>query len=89
MAKKRSGKREGKGRGKRNGTLVYVLLLTVAFSFRVAVARFYANDTPDDGRVYAQIARNVLEQHVYSHEIKVTTPPCALFRRLSTLHPAR
>ncbi len=70
MAKKRSGKREGKGRGKRNGTLVYVLLLTVAFSFRVAVARFYANDTPDDGRVYAQIARNVLEQHVYSHEIK-------------------
>src|SRR6266498_3900838 len=41
MAKKRSGKREGKGRGKRNGMLVYV-----------------------------QIARNVLEQHVYSHEIK-------------------
>src|SRR6266511_1695895 len=70
MVKKRSGKREGKGRGKRNGTLVYVLLLTVALSFRVAVARFYANDTPDDGRVYAQIARNVLEQHVYSHEIK-------------------
>jgi hypothetical protein len=34
----------------------------------VAVARFYANDSPDDGRVYAQIARNVLEQHVYSHE---------------------
>ena len=26
------------------------------------------NDAPDDGRVYAQIARNVLEQHVYSHE---------------------
>ena len=68
MAKKRSGKREGK----RNGVLVYALLLTAAFSFRVAVARLLATDTPDDGRVYAQIARNVLEQHAYSHE---TEPP--------------
>lgn len=58
--------------GKRKGILVYALLLTAAFSFRAAVARFYANDAPDDGRVYAQIARNVLEQHVYSHE---TEPP--------------
>jgi hypothetical protein len=68
MAKKRSGKREGKRNGKRNGVLVYALLLTAAFSFRVAVARLLATDTPDDGRVYAQIARNVLEQHAYSHE---------------------
>jgi hypothetical protein len=72
MAKKRNGKREGKRsskrKGKRNGVLAYALLLTVAFSFRAAMARFYANDTPDDGRVYAQIARNVLEQHAYSHE---------------------
>jgi hypothetical protein len=72
MAKKRSGKREGKRNGKRNGVLVYALLLTAAFSFRVAVARLLATDTPDDGRVYAQIARNVLEQHAYSHE---TEPP--------------
>ena len=68
MAKKRNGKREDKKNGKRKGLLVYALLLTVAFSFRVAVARRLPNDTPDDGRVYAQIARNVLEQHVYSHE---------------------
>lgn len=68
MGKKRNGKREDKRNGKRNGLLVYVLLLTVAFSFRVAVARLLPNDTPDDGKVYAQIARNVLEQHVYSHE---------------------
>ena len=68
MAKKRSGKREGKRDGKRNGVLVYALLLTAAFSLRVAVARLLPNDTPDDGKVYAQIARNVLEQHVYSHE---------------------
>ena len=68
MAKKRNGEREDNRNVKRNGVLVYVLLLTLAFSFRAAVARFYANDAPDDGRVYAQIARNVLEQHVYSHE---------------------
>jgi hypothetical protein len=67
MAKKRSGRN-----GKRNGVLVYALLLTAAFSFRVAVARLLATDAPDDGRVYAQIARNVLEQHAYSHE---TEPP--------------
>jgi len=72
MAKKRSGRREVKRNGKRNGVLVYVLLLTAAFSFRVAVARLLATDAPDDGRVYAQIARNVLEQHAYSHE---TEPP--------------
>jgi hypothetical protein len=68
MAKKRSGKRDNKRQDKRNVVVVYALLLAVALSFRVGVARFYANDSPDDGRVYAQIARNVLEQHVYSHE---------------------
>ncbi|MEP6570530.1 MAG: glycosyltransferase family 39 protein [Acidobacteriota bacterium] len=52
---------------KRNGLLVYAVLLIAAFSFRVAVARFLPNDSPDDGKLYAQIARNVLEQHVYSH----------------------
>lgn len=52
---------------KRNGILVYALLLMAAFSFRVAVARLLPNDEPLDGKVYAQIARNVLEQHSYSH----------------------
>lgn len=44
------------------------LLLLLAISFRFFVALRLATDEPDDGRVYAQIARNVLEQHVYSHE---------------------
>ncbi|MDQ2920277.1 MAG: glycosyltransferase family 39 protein, partial [Acidobacteriota bacterium] len=57
---------------RRNGILVYALLLMAAFSFRVAVARLLPNDEPFDGRVYAQIARNVLEQHSYSH---ATEPP--------------
>jgi hypothetical protein len=56
----------------RNGILVYALLLTAAFSFRVAVARLLPNDSPFDGKVYSQIARNVLERHVYSH---ATEPP--------------
>src|SRR6266404_5561714 len=51
--------------------LVFILLL-VAATFRVAVAHWLPNDSPDDGRVYAQIARNVVEQHVYSLE---TQPP--------------
>src|ERR1044072_2126578 len=66
--------RNHKGNGKTPGILVYVLLLAVAFTFRVAVARFYPNDSPDDGKLYSQIARNVLEQRVYSHE---SAPPFA------------
>ena len=54
--------------------LVCGLLLVTAFSFRVCVARFLPNDNPEDGRVYAQLARNLLEQHVYSH---LDQPPYA------------
>jgi hypothetical protein len=52
--------------------MVYALLLMAAFSFRVAVARLLPNDAPFDGKVYSQIARNILEQHSYSH---ATEPP--------------
>ena len=55
-----------------NKTRVYVAILLVAFGFRLFIALRLANDEPDDGRVYSQIARNVLEQHVYSHD---TQPP--------------
>ena len=57
---------------RRNGILVYALLLTAACSFRVSVARLLPNDEPLDGKVYAQIARNLLERHSYSH---ATEPP--------------
>jgi hypothetical protein len=57
---------------KRNAALIYALLLTTALCFRVAVARVLPNDTPMDGKLYSQIARNLLEQHVYSHD---TEPP--------------
>src|SRR5258706_8767 len=49
--------------------IVYAILLLAAFSFRFCVARYLPNDLPEDGRVYAQLARNLLEQHVYSHAV--------------------
>jgi hypothetical protein len=55
--------------------LTFALLLAAAFCFRVVVARFWPNDSPDDGKIYAQIARNVLEQHVYSHAIEPPYDP--------------
>jgi len=75
MAKKQHAGRRTRISSKRNGILVYLLLFIVAFSFRLAVARFLANDAPDDGRVYAQIARNLLEQHVYSHDAAAPFAP--------------
>ena len=51
------------------------MLLTAAFCFRVIVARFLANDAPFDGKVYSQIARNMLEQHVYSHATEAPYDP--------------
>lgn len=56
----------------RNPIIGYTLLLVLALSFRVAVAYFLPNDDPFDGKIYAQMARNLLEQHVYSH---ATAPP--------------
>jgi len=47
---------------------VYVLLILLALGFRLFVALRLPNDEPDDGRVYSLIARNVIEQHVYSHD---------------------
>lgn len=52
--------------------LIYLLILIAALAFRLNVAHYLANDDPDDGRAYAQLARNLLEQHVYSAN---TAPP--------------
>jgi hypothetical protein len=59
------------GRQRKTWLVLFVLLI-IAGAIRIAVAHYLPNDAPDDGRVYAQIARNVLEQHVYSHD---TEPP--------------
>jgi Dolichyl-phosphate-mannose-protein mannosyltransferase len=51
----------------RNGKwIVFLGLLIVAGIFRIAVAHWLPNDSPDDAKTYARIARNVLEQHSFS-----------------------
>src|SRR5262245_14615895 len=54
---------------------VYALVLLIALSFRLFVALRLANDEPDDGRVYSQIARNMIEQHVFSHDSQAPYAP--------------
>ena len=60
---------------RRRFVFVCLLLLLVGLGFRVGVARYLANDAPDDGRIYAQMARNILEQHVYSHATEAPYTP--------------
>ncbi|HXI24726.1 MAG TPA: hypothetical protein VNG71_12750, partial [Pyrinomonadaceae bacterium] len=50
-------------------------LLLLGASFRIFVAHHWPNDAPDDGRVYAQMARNVLEQHLFSHDAQPPYSP--------------
>lgn len=50
-------------------------LVLIALAFRLAVAHWLPNDAPDDGRIYAQIGRNLLEQHVFSHEAEAPYDP--------------
>src|ERR1700752_5237347 len=53
----------------------YALLFLLALNFRLFIALRLANDEPDYGRVYSQIARNVIEQHVYSHDSQAPYAP--------------
>src|SRR5258706_7916634 len=54
---------------------VFLAILIAAATFRVVRRHPWPNDGPGDGRTYAQIARNVLEQHVYSHETEAPYDP--------------
>src|SRR5712691_5855641 len=51
---------------RRREFLTLAFLIALAATFRIFVAHHWPNDAPDDGRVYAQIARNLLEQHKFS-----------------------
>ena len=53
---------------RRRTWIVGAILLLVAFGLRVAVARYLANDTPADEKIYALLAHNLLEHQVYSHD---------------------
>src|SRR5713101_7410987 len=54
---------------------IAVVVTLVALGFRLFLALHYPNDAPDDGRLYAQIARNVLNHGSYSTDIKEPHPP--------------
>src|SRR5690242_1215300 len=54
---------------------VYALLLLVALGFRLFIALRLPNDEPGDAIVYSQLAKNVLEQHVYSHDPQAPYAP--------------
>ena len=55
--------------------IVYALLLIAALSFRLALARWLPNEEPVDSQVYAQLARNVIEQGVYSPAVEPPYQP--------------
>ena len=61
--------------GHRRIWIAYFFLFILAIGFRLFVALRLPNDTPGDGVIYAQMARNVLEQHVYSHETEAPFTP--------------
>jgi len=52
--------------------LVIGLLLLAAFSIRVAIVRTLPNDAPQDGLIYDQTARNLVERQAYSQD---SAPP--------------
>src|SRR4051812_49174537 len=60
-----------------NRKLLIFTLIAVALtlSSRVLIARYLATDEPEDGRVYSQIARNLLEHRVYSIEEQAPFEP--------------
>lgn len=59
---------------RRKHWIIFLLLFAFALTSRLCVARLLANDEPGDARVYSQLARNLLEQHVYSAD---SEPPYA------------
>src|ERR1043165_7069136 len=53
---------------------IFLSLIVLAAAFRVAVVHWLPSDSAGDSIGYEQIARNVLEHHVYSH---LDEPPFA------------
>src|SRR5689334_970580 len=51
----------------RKQTVIFLALITLAAAFRIAIVHWLPNDSAGDSIGYEQIARNVLEHHVYSH----------------------
>jgi 4-amino-4-deoxy-L-arabinose transferase-like glycosyltransferase len=58
----------------RKQRITVLSLVVLAAAFRIAVVHYLPNDTTDDSLGYEQLARNMLEHHVYSH---LAEPPYA------------
>jgi dolichyl-phosphate-mannose-protein mannosyltransferase len=56
----------------RRQRITVLSLVVLAAAFRIAIVHYLPNDSTDDSLGYEQIARNVLEHHVYTH---VAEPP--------------
>src|SRR5215471_969332 len=54
---------------------IAIILSAGALGFRLYLALKLPNDDPDDGRVYARIANNVVEHHSYSTATEESFPP--------------
>jgi hypothetical protein len=46
--------------------IVFVVILLTALAMRLFIGLRWPNDEPDDGRGYALLAHNLMDQHVYS-----------------------
>ena len=51
----------------RKQRVIFLSLIVLAAGFRIAIVHWLPNDTAGDSIGYEQIARNVLEHHVYTH----------------------
>ena len=51
----------------RKQRVIFLSLIVLAAAFRIAVVHWLPSDSAGDSIGYEQIARNVLEQHVYTH----------------------
>ena len=55
--------------------VIFLSLILLAAAFRIAIVHWLPNDSADDSLGYEQIARNVLEQHVYTHVTEAPYTP--------------
>ena len=59
----------------RKQRVIFLSLIVLAAGFRIAIVHWLPNDSADDSLGYEQIARNVLEQHVYTHVTEAPFTP--------------
>jgi len=59
----------------RKQKVIFLALIILAGAFRLAIVHWLPNDSADDSLGYEQIARNVLEQHVYTHVTEAPYTP--------------